>query len=67
VPIHFQKGQNFFKKLPLKYPEIKKDMRLSSLKKREVLMILSKISAKEEFNKMTQKYFQSVSPFLPLP
>ena len=36
-------------------------------KKEEVLMILSKISAKEEFNKMTQKHFQSVSPFLPLP
>jgi len=46
---------------------------LSSLKKREkkkkeeVLMILSKNSPKEEFNKITQKYFQSVSPFLPLP
>ena len=61
-------------KAPSKNAEFKKDMRVSFLrkkgekkKKEEVLMILSKSSAKEEFNKITQKYFQSVSPFLPLP
>ena len=70
----FPKGSKFLQKLPLKNAEFKKDMRVSFLrkkgekkKKEEVLMILSKNNAKEEFNKMTQKYFQSVSPFLPLP
>jgi len=69
-----EKGSKFLQKLPLKNAEFKKDMRVSFLrkkgekkKKEEVLMILSKSSAKEEFNKITQKYFQSVSPFLPLP
>ena len=72
VPIHFQKGQKNFKsslwnilKSRRTWDYLLKKKR--EKKKEEVLMILSKSSAKEEFNKMTQRYFQSVSPFLPLP